>query len=76
MSREVLQNLIDRILIVQAAKEKGLLLPQSYIDQEYDEVLNRDFGGDRGRFLEHIYVRKVSPRANTAKASITEWWST
>ena len=32
-SREVLQNLIDRILIVQAAEEKGLLLPQSYIDQ-------------------------------------------
>ena len=62
MSREVLQNLIDRILIVQAAKEKGLLLPQSYIDQEYDEVLNRDFSGDRGRFLEYLRAQGLPAR--------------
>jgi len=62
MSREVLQNLIDRILIVQAAKEKGLLLPQSYIDQEYDEVLNRDFGGDRGRFLAYLRAQGLTAR--------------
>ena len=62
MSREVLQNLIDRILIVQAAQEKGLMLPQSYIDQEYDEVLNRDFGGDRGRFLEYLRAQGLTAR--------------
>ncbi|MBT4758794.1 MAG: peptidylprolyl isomerase [Opitutae bacterium] len=62
MSREVLQNLIDRILIVQAAEEKGLLLPQSYIDQEYDEVLNRDFGGDRSRFLEYLRAQGLTAR--------------
>ena len=62
MSREVLQNLIDRILIVQAAQEKGLLLPQSYIDQEYDEVLNRDFSGDRGRFLEYLRAQGLTAR--------------
>jgi len=62
MSREVLQNLIDRILIVQAAKEKDLLLPQSYIDQEYDEVLNRDFSGDRGRFLEYLRAQGLTAR--------------
>lgn len=62
ISREVLQNLIDRILIVKAAEEKGLLLPQSYIDQEYDEVLNRDFGGDRGRFLEYLRAQGLTAR--------------
>ena len=62
MSREVLQNLIDRILIVQAAQEKGLMLPQSYIDQEYDEVLNRDFGGDRVRFLEYLRAQGLTAR--------------
>ena len=61
-SREVLQNLIDRILIVQAAEEKGLLLPQSYIDQEYDEVLNRDFGGDRARFLQYLRAQGLTAR--------------
>jgi peptidyl-prolyl cis-trans isomerase SurA len=49
-------------LIVKAAEEKGLLLPQSYIDQEYDEVLNRDFGGDRGRFLEYLRAQGLTAR--------------
>ena len=62
VSQEVLQNMIDRILIVKAAEEKGLLIPPSYIDQEYDEVLNRDFGGDRARFLEYLKAQGLTPR--------------
>ena len=62
LSKDVLQNMIDRILIVKAAEEKGLLLPPSYIDQEYDEVISRDFGGDRGRFLEHLKAQGLNPR--------------
>ena len=62
LSREVLQNMIDRIIIVKAAEEKGLLIPQSYIDQEYDEVITRDFGGDRGRFLEYLSTRGETAR--------------
>ena len=62
LSKEVLQNMIDRIIIVKAAEEKGLLLPESYIDQEYDEVIDRDFGGDRGRFLEYLRGRGETAR--------------
>jgi len=62
ISREVLQNLIDRILIVKAAEKKGLLLPQSYIDQEYDEILRRDFDSDRGRFLEYLRAQGLTVR--------------
>lgn len=62
LSREVLQNMVDRIIIVKAAEEKGLLVPQSYIDQEYDEVIARDFGGDRGRFLEYLRARGETAR--------------
>jgi len=62
LSREVLQNMIDRIIIVKAAEEKGLLIPQSYIDQEYDEVIAGDFGGDRGRFLEFLRAQGKTPR--------------
>lgn len=57
VGRELLQNMIDRILIVKDAEEKGLLIPQSYIDQEYDDILNRDFGGDRGRLLNYLSVQ-------------------
>lgn len=62
LSREVLQNMIDRIIIVKAAEEMGLLIPQSYIDQEYDEVIEQDFGGDRGRFLEYLRNRGETAR--------------
>ena len=62
LSREVLQNMIDRIIIVKAAEEKGLLIPQSYIDQEYDEVIEQDFGGDRARFLEYLRTRGETAR--------------
>ncbi len=62
LSKEVLQNMIDRIIIVKAAEEKGLLIPPSYIDQEYDDVINRDFGGDRGRFLEYLRARGETAR--------------
>ncbi len=62
LSKEILKNMIDRIIIVKAAEEKGLLIPQSYIDQEYDEVIARDFGGDRGRFLEYLKARGLTAR--------------
>ena len=62
LGKEVLQNMVDRIIIVKAAEEKGLLLPESYIDQEYDEVIDRDFGGDRGRFLEYLRARGETAR--------------
>lgn len=62
ISREVLQNMIDRIIIVKAAENMGLLIPQSYVDQEYNEVISRDFGGDRGRFLEYLRNRGETAR--------------
>ena len=62
ISREILQNLIDRILIVKAAEDEGLLIPPSYIDQEYDDVLNRDFGGDRGRLLSYLQAKGLTVR--------------
>ncbi len=62
MSRQVLQNRIDRIIIVKAARDKGLMIPQSYIDSEYDEVLARDFDGDQGKFIRYLKQRGETPR--------------
>jgi len=62
LSKEVLQNMVDRIIIVKAAEDDGILIPQSYIDQEYDEVITRDFNGDRARFLEFLKAQNKTPR--------------
>lgn len=62
ISQEILQNMIDRIIIVKAAEEKGVLIPESYIEQEYDDVLEADFGGDRARFLTYLRAQGMTPR--------------
>ncbi len=63
IQREILQNLVDRIIIVKEAEEKGLQIPSSFIDQEYNEVINRDFGGDRSRFLTFLRENNKTPRS-------------
>jgi len=62
ISREVLQNMIDRILIVKEAEEKGIQIPQSFIESRYQEVINKDFGGDRGQFLEFLRSENKTPK--------------
>ena len=51
---EVLQNLIDRVLIVEEFREKEFNLPQSYVENEFDRILIEDFENDRARFLEYL----------------------
>lgn len=51
---EVLQNLIDRVLIVAEFAEKEFQLPQSYVENEFDRILIEDFENDRARFLEYL----------------------
>jgi peptidyl-prolyl cis-trans isomerase SurA len=38
------------------------MIPQSYIDQEYADVLARDFDGNRSRFLEYLRERGDTAR--------------
>lgn len=60
--REVLQNLIDRVLIVKEFSEKEYRLPQTVVENEYDRIINEDFGGDRERFLAHLRSQGKTPR--------------
>ncbi len=62
LSQEVLQNLVDRIIIAKEAEREGLMLPQSYVDQEYETRIKEDFGGDRRRFLEYLRERGQTTR--------------
>lgn len=62
ITKEILQTMIDRIIIVKAAEEKGILIPDSYIEQEYNDVLQNDFGGNRARFLEYLRTQGITSR--------------
>ncbi|MDC3132162.1 SurA N-terminal domain-containing protein, partial [Opitutae bacterium] len=54
VSKEILQNMIDRIIIVNEAYEKGIQIPPSYIDGEYESIIKKDFNGNRSQFLAYL----------------------
>lgn len=51
---EVLQNLIDRILIVTEFRRREFNIPQSVIESQMDQILIEDFENDRARFHEYL----------------------
>ena len=52
--REVLQNLVDRVLIVAEFNKKEFNIPQSYVENEFDRMLKEDFDGDRAKMHEYL----------------------
>jgi len=54
LQRDVLQNLIDRILIVGDFESKEMSIPKSYLEGEFNDVIQNDFNGERDRFLAYL----------------------
>ncbi len=55
--REIVQNMVDRELIVKEFKAKGMSIPQSYLDTHFDDYLAREFNGDRAEFVKYIQAQ-------------------
>ena len=55
--REIVQNMVDRELIVKEFKSKGMTIPQSYLDTHFDDYLNREFNGDRAEFVKFVQAQ-------------------
>ncbi len=55
--REIVQNMVDRELIVKEFKAKGMTIPQSYLDTHFDEYLTKEFNGDRAEFVKYIQAQ-------------------
>lgn len=51
---EVLQNLIDRVLIVREFQDKEFQMPPTIIEDEFDRILIEDFDNDRSQFLDYL----------------------
>ena len=47
---EFVDGKIDRLLSIVAFKEKGMAIPETFIEQEYNKRLIREFNGDRKLF--------------------------
>lgn len=54
LKNEILNNLVNKILIVKNFREKGMQIPKSYLDSHFDEYIKSEFHGDRNEFLKYI----------------------
>ena len=54
VSKDILQNMIDHIIIINEAYDKGIQIPPSYIDDEYESIIKNDFNGNRSQFLAYL----------------------
>ena len=70
--RAALDNLVERRLILKAAAEKKVEIPEWVIDNQLREIVNRSFGGDMNRLHEEMARSKVpmTEYRNTVKEDI------
>jgi len=62
LQRDVLQNLIDQILIVEEFRAKEMTIPKSYLEGEFNDVIQEDFNGERDRFLAYLRAQDKTVR--------------
>lgn len=53
-TNEFVEGKVDRLLSIAAFKEKGMAIPDTYVEQEYNKRLIRDFNGDRKLFRDYL----------------------
>ncbi|MBP3407110.1 MAG: peptidyl-prolyl cis-trans isomerase [Kiritimatiellae bacterium] len=70
--RAALDNLVERRLILKAAAEKKVEIPEWVIDNQLREIVNHSFGGDKNRLHEEMARSKVpmTEYRNTVKEDI------
>ena len=62
VAKNVLQDIIDRILIVEAFYERGGKIAKVFIDREYNNFISKNFNGNRVKFLEYLQAYGKSAR--------------
>jgi peptidyl-prolyl cis-trans isomerase SurA len=63
LQEDVVQNLIDRVLIVKEFyKDEKRKVPASYVDNQLAETIIAQFDGDRSKFLAYLRSRGISQK--------------
>ncbi|MBT7650671.1 MAG: hypothetical protein HN553_06825, partial [Opitutae bacterium] len=53
-ANEFVDGKIDRLLSIIAFREKGMQIPEAYIEQQYNKKLISEFNGDRKLFRDYL----------------------
>lgn len=55
--REIVQNMVDRELIVKEFRDKGMTIPQSFLDSHFEDYIKKEFNGDRAEFIKFVQAQ-------------------
>jgi parvulin-like peptidyl-prolyl isomerase len=55
-----LKDLIDRQLIIQAFRKESFQIPDHYVDQRMQEIIQENFGGDRNTFIKTLEAQNYT----------------
>ena len=59
---QILDELIDRELLLGFADERGMVFPEPYVDQEVERTIRENYGSDREAFLKSMAAAGVTIR--------------
>ena len=57
---QVLNELVDRMLILRAAKDSKMTMQEWIVDNRVQEIVKNAFGGDRNKLIEELSRQKIS----------------
>ncbi len=57
---DALNNLIERTLILQEFKVKGYSFPETVVEEQFNDVIANDFGGDRATFIKTLQAQNMT----------------
>ena len=57
---DALDQLIERALIIQEFKEKGYKIPETSIEQQINDIISSDYGGNRAAFVKTLEAENLT----------------
>ena len=60
VSRQILGDLIDRVLIIREFNEEGYQIPPDFLENAFDDYLIEEFNNDRAEFLRFLRARGLN----------------
>jgi peptidyl-prolyl cis-trans isomerase SurA len=57
---DALDQLIERALIIQEFKEKGYKIPETAIEQQINDIISSDYGGNRAAFVKTLEAENLT----------------
>jgi len=64
LTGDTVRNLTDTLLLVSAFDDSGAIMDDNYVEQRINDIIDRDFDGDRAKYLQMLRRNGSNPLAD------------